>query len=252
MKKSRRDFIRLSGMAGAGLLLYPAMACRAAREPIVASASGTPLPSGTAFELPPLGYDYSALEPFIDAMTMEIHYSRHHAGYVKNLNAALADPGRFAGMGLEDICRAVTDKDTAVRNNAGGHWNHTRFWAWMRPGGSTAPSGVLLEAINRSFGSMETFRSQFAEAAKARFGSGWAWLCADGKKELFISSTPNQDNPLMSSLVDKPGSPILGIDVWEHAYYLKYQNKRAEYIQSFMNVVNWDEVAAQYAALPGG
>jgi len=254
MKKSRREFIRISGIAGAGLLFAPAMACNPARDAITAASASTPAttPAVSTFELPELGYAYSALEPHIDAMTMEIHHSKHHMAYVKNLNTAMVDNVQFAGLSIGEICKRVTAADSAIRNNAGGHWNHTQFWTWMRPGGAKVPSGALADAINSSFGSLENFLKQFSDAAKSRFGSGWAWLSADDRNSLFISSTPNQDNPLMKNLVEKPGTPILGIDVWEHAYYLKYQNRRLDYITAFSGLINWDEVQSGYlAALKG-
>jgi Fe-Mn family superoxide dismutase len=198
--------------------------------------------------LPKLPYAYNALEPHIDAQTMEIHYSKHHQAYVNNLNNALA------GTGLEeipvdqliaDLSKVPEAKRGAVRNNGGGHANHTFFWELMKPGGAKEPSGDLASAIDGGFGSFATFKEQFAAAAVGRFGSGWAWLVATGGK-LVIISTPNQDSPLMKGVADVVGTPILGLDVWEHAYYLKYQNRRPDYIGAWWNVVNWDEVAARF------
>ena len=197
------------------------------------------------FTLPPLPYANDALEPSIDARTMEIHHDKHHAGYVNNLNAALEKAPELQGKSLDDLIKnlnAVPEAvRTAVRNNAGGHWNHSLFWQVMSPNGGGAPSGKLAEAINKSFGDLEKFKEQFNAAGGSRFGSGWAWLINDGGK-LSIVSTPNQDNPMMDG---KP-APILGLDVWEHAYYLKYQNRRPDYMKAWWNVVNWSEVAKRF------
>ncbi|MBX7153111.1 superoxide dismutase [bacterium] len=205
----------------------------------------------TKHELPKLPYAYDALDPYIDTLTMEIHYGKHHKAYVDNLNNAIAD---FPAMGKESIDvllmnvgSAVPDKiRNAVRNNGGGHYNHTLFWNSMKPGGGGAPSGVLADAIKNTFGSFDEFKTKFAAAAMSRFGSGWAWLVINNDK-LEIGSTPNQDNPLMD-IADFKGRPLLGLDVWEHAYYLKYQNKRADYINAWWNVVNWEEVNKRFAA----
>jgi len=203
------------------------------------------------FELPPLPYGYDALEPLVDTMTMQVHHDKHHAAYVNNLNAALED-STMKGMVIEDILRGV-DKDAKVqklRNNAGGHYNHNLFWQLMTPGGkSLDPASKLYKAIMEEFGAFANFEKLFKDAAKGVFGSGWAWLCAGPGKKLYISQTPNQDNPLMVNLVDKPGVPLLGIDVWEHAYYLKHQNRRADYTDAFMQVVNWDTVEKRFSAL---
>lgn len=200
-----------------------------------------------AFELPKLAYAYNALEPHIDAMTMEIHYSRHHQAYVNNLNAAIAGT-EGEKMSIEEICKNISKFSMAVRNNGGGHYNHTFFWEIIGPNAGGEPKGALAEAINKKFGSFAAFKEEFAKAAMGRFGSGWAWLVVDDG-ELKIGSTANQDNPLMDIPdVTVKGTPILGIDVWEHAYYLKYQNKRADYVAAFWNVVNWDAVGAKYEA----
>ncbi|MCS7019887.1 MAG: superoxide dismutase [Cytophagales bacterium] len=200
-----------------------------------------------AFELPKLAYAYNALEPHIDAMTMEIHHSRHHQTYVNNLNAAIANT-EGEKMSIEEICKNISKFSMAVRNNGGGHYNHTFFWEIIGPNAGGEPKGALAEAINKKFGSFAAFKEEFAKAAMGRFGSGWAWLVVDGG-ELKIGSTANQDNPLMDIAdVTIKGTPILGIDVWEHAYYLKYQNKRADYVAAFWNVVNWDVVGAKYEA----
>jgi Fe-Mn family superoxide dismutase len=196
------------------------------------------------FELPKLPYDYDALEPYIDKTTMEIHYTKHHNGYVTNLNNAIAET-EMEGKSLEDLLKKVSGLPTAVRNNGGGHYNHSLFWTVMKKGGGGQPDGPLGEAINSSFGSFESFREQFSKAAATRFGSGWAWLIVSNGK-LIITSTPNQDNPVMD-VAEVKGIPILGLDVWEHAYYLKYQNKRPEYIANWWNVVNWAEVAKRFA-----
>jgi superoxide dismutase, Fe-Mn family len=197
------------------------------------------------FELPALPYSYDALEPSIDKQTMEIHHTKHHGGYVSKLNAAIEGTD-FVDKSLEDIMKSVSKYSGAVRNNGGGHFNHSLFWKIMKSKGGGNPSGDLANAINSSFGSFELFKKQFSDAAATRFGSGWAWLIfSNGKLE--VTSTPNQDNPLMD-VSEKKGTPILGLDVWEHAYYLKYQNKRPEYVENWWNVINWDEVAKRYNA----
>jgi Fe-Mn family superoxide dismutase len=193
-----------------------------------------------AFELPKLEYDYAALEPNIDARTMEIHHSKHHQAYITNLNNALAG-GIWENKSLEEILANVSKLPVVVRNNGGGHFNHSMFWQVMSPKGGGNPTSDVLDALNRYFGSFDKFKEQFTAAAMTRFGSGWAWLVKTGD-ELKITSTPNQDNPLMD-LAEVKGMPILGVDVWEHAYYLKYQNRRNEYLAAFWNVVNWDNVA---------
>jgi superoxide dismutase, Fe-Mn family len=199
-----------------------------------------------AFTLPPLPYGYDALEPHIDARTMEIHYTKHHQAYVNNLNAAIEKAPELQGKSLDDLMRGINSVPesvrTAVRNNGGGHWNHSMFWQIMGPGKGGEPSGALGKAITSAFGDFSKFKEQFAAAAGSRFGSGWAWLVNDGGK-LSITSTPNQDNPLMDGK-----TPILGVDVWEHAYYLKYQNKRPDYVSAWWNTVNWDAVSSRYKA----
>ncbi len=199
-----------------------------------------------AHTLPTLPYEKTALEPHIDALTMEIHHDRHHNAYVTNLNAALAGNAELEALSIDDLVKNLAkvpeDKRTAVRNNGGGHWNHTFFWNIMAPDAGGAPTGDLAAAINASFTSFDSFKEAFGKAGVSRFGSGWAWLVKkDGK--LAIISTPNQDNPLM----DSSGTPLLGCDVWEHAYYLKYQNKRPDYIAAWWNVVNWNAVAERFA-----
>jgi Fe-Mn family superoxide dismutase len=196
-----------------------------------------------AFELSNLPYAYDALEPHIDARTMEIHHSKHHQAYTTNLNAAIAGTD-LEGKSIEEILVACKDKP-AIRNNGGGFWNHNLFWEIMAPNAGGEPTGELLSAINSAFGSFNSFKEEFAKAGATRFGSGWAWLCVEGGK-LVVCSTANQDNPLMGEGCE--GTPILAMDVWEHAYYLHYQNRRPDYINAFFNVINWEVVAKKYAA----
>ncbi len=200
-----------------------------------------------AFELPALPYSFDALEPHIDAQTMEIHHDKHHAAYVNNLNAAVAQDPNAQGKSIEDLVKNVSKYAPAIRNNGGGHWNHSMFWTLLKNGAGGEPHGEIAYAIQGAYGSFENFKKEFSAAGTSRFGSGWAWLCVDGAKNIFVSSTPNQDNPLMD-VADKKGTPVLGMDVWEHAYYLKYQNRRPDYIAAFFNVVNWDEVNARFHA----
>jgi Fe-Mn family superoxide dismutase len=200
-----------------------------------------------AFELPPLPYPSNSLEPHIDQQTMEIHHDKHHAAYVNNLNKALEGQPDLQGKSIEELITSINSLpqniQTAVRNNGGGHINHTMFWELLKVNNGAEPTGDLANAINQAFGSFDAFKQQFAAAGVGRFGSGWAWLLVAPDGSLSISSTPNQDSPLMEGKI-----PILGLDVWEHAYYLKYQNRRPDYIAAFWNVVNWDEVARRYAA----
>jgi Fe-Mn family superoxide dismutase len=193
-----------------------------------------------AFELPDLGYDYDSLEPHLDALTMEIHHSKHHNAYTNNLNAAIAGT-EMEGKSIEDLLANHTDSP-AVRNNGGGFWNHTLFWRLMSPNGGGEPTGAVADAINSAFGSFEQMKTEFSNAAVTRFGSGWAWLSVSADGALAISSTPNQDNPLM----DGSGSPVLAVDVWEHAYYKKFGPARADYLSAWWNVVNWDTVNELY------
>ena len=195
-----------------------------------------------AFELPALPYAYDALEPHIDARTMEIHHSKHHNGYTTNLNAALAGTD-LEGKSIEELMKSC-ENNAAVRNNGGGFWNHSLFWEIMSPNGGGQPSGELAAAIDSAFGSFDAFKEAFSKAAATRFGSGWAWLCVSNGK-LEVCSTANQDNPLMG--LGCSGTPILGLDVWEHAYYLNYQNRRPDYINAFFNVINWEKVAENYS-----
>jgi superoxide dismutase, Fe-Mn family len=197
-----------------------------------------------AFELPALPYAADALEPHIDKQTMEIHHGKHHNAYVTNLNKAV-EGGPMADMSIEDLMKGLDMSNAAVRNNGGGHYNHSLFWKIMAPNAGGRPSGALAEAIERDLGSFEAFQEKFEQAATTRFGSGWAWLCVQKGGKLEVCSTPNQDNPLMPG-TGCGGTPVLGVDVWEHAYYLKYQNKRPDYLKAFWNVVNWDEVARRY------
>jgi Fe-Mn family superoxide dismutase len=200
-----------------------------------------------AFTLPALSYDFNALEPHIDARTMEIHHGKHHNAYVTNLNNALAGtPG--AEKSLEELMASVSSYSMAVRNNGGGHYNHSLFWTIMSPNGGGNPTGPLADAIDKTFGSFADFKTQFSNAGATRFGSGWAWLSVDAAGKLFVSSTPNQDNPLMD-IAEQKGTPILGMDVWEHAYYLHYQNRRPDYISAFFNVIDWNAVSSRYNAL---
>ncbi len=197
-----------------------------------------------AFELPPLPYDYNALEPYIDTMTMQIHHDKHHGAYVTNLNNALGNH-EFASLAVDDVLRRINEVPenirTAVRNNGGGHANHTMFWQIMKPSGGGEPTGTLASAIQSTFGSFDAFKAALNDASMKRFGSGWGWLVLDSSGKLQVISTANQDSPLMDGLY-----PVMGIDVWEHAYYLKYQNRRADYLNAWWNVANWDEVARRY------
>lgn len=227
---SRREFVKSSLQATAAAAVVLPLTSDA--EPMAFSFSQVALP-----------YDYKALEPYIDAMTMEIHYTKHHAAYVKNVNDAIAAE-KISFENEKDFFANASKLSAKARNNSGGVWNHNFFWQVMKPNGG-APAGKVADAINGSFGSLEKFKEEFTKAAMGRFGSGWAWLVSDGGK-LKIGSTPNQDNPLMD-MSELKGTPVLGLDVWEHAYYLKYQNKRNEYVSNWWNVVNWDEVAKRLA-----
>ena len=204
-----------------------------------------------AFELPPLPYSEDALEPYIDAKTMGIHHNKHHAGYTNNLNNALEGHPELSSKSVEELLGDLESLPesirTAVRNNGGGYANHSLFWRTMGPGGYDQPSGDLAAAIDEAFGSFDSFKQNFAKAGATRFGSGWAWLCVHPGGKVEVCSSPNQDNPLMPG-VGCGGTPILGLDVWEHAYYLKYQNRRPEYIEAFWNVINWDEVGKRFGS----
>jgi Fe-Mn family superoxide dismutase len=233
--QNRRQFLKQSGKASIAL----------AATPLFAKFNQVSI---NEFQQQALPYSYSALEPFIDAMTMEIHYTKHAAGYAKNLSdACVAEKVDTTNTTLTEVLKNISKYSTKMRNNAGGHFNHELFWRLMKPAPETTPTGILSEAINKSFGSLANFKNAFGEAAKTRFGSGWAWLIVKTDGSLAVCSTPNQDNPLMD-VVETKGTPILGLDVWEHAYYLKYQNKRPDYINAWWNLVNWDFANKQYTA----
>lgn len=242
----KRTFLKISAVTTAGMVVTPFTACNSADKEGDKKETG----KTSDFELPELGYNFNALEPNIDARTMEIHHDKHHAGYVRKLNAAVKD-SKFAGMDLAAIMAGLTDTDgdTAVRNSGGGHYNHSLFWKVIGPQGGGMPEGKLSEAINAAFGSFDDFKSKFSSEAKGVFGSGWAWLCAGADQKLFLTSTPNQDNPMMKNIAEQAGTPLLGLDVWEHAYYLKYKNMRGDYISNFFNIINWNQVAANYGKL---
>ncbi len=238
---SRRKFISNTAKTGLALTAFSAV-------PVSLFASNTPIISSdfkTGFKQEPLPYAFSALEPVIDAQTMELHYSKHAAAYAKALNEAATAEKIDTSKPLEEVLQKVSKYSAKVRNNGGGHYNHELFWKLMKAGGPEKPSGKLLAAIEKEFGSFETFKTKFADAGKTRFGSGWAWLVLAPGKKLVIGSTPNQDNPLMD-VSEIKGFPLLGLDVWEHAYYLKYQNKRPDYIESWWKVVNWEYVQQRF------
>jgi Fe-Mn family superoxide dismutase len=244
-QNSRRDFLFKSLLAGVGISLLGKNALNAAEKKEYMEFLSTAGP----YTLPALPYAYDALEPHIDTMTMQIHHDKHHQAYVTNLNKAL-ESVKDAPATLEEILKNVSKFPMAVRNNGGGHWNHSLFWTLLRASynanAANVPVGKLGDAINSSFGSFDKFKEQFAAAGKDRFGSGWAWLIVGTDKKLAICSTANQDNPLMD-IAETKGTPVLCCDVWEHAYYLKYQNKRADYMAAFWNVVNWDAAADLYS-----
>ncbi len=235
---SRRQFIKQTGKASIAL----------ASMPLIHTLGGMQLNQEINFIQQPLPYAYNALEPFIDAMTMEIHYTKHAAGYTKNLSdACVAEKVDIKNTPITNLLASISKYSLKMRNNAGGHYNHELFWQSMQPAPASMPTGQFLKEIEKSFGSFADFQKAFSEAAKNRFGSGWAWLIVNEKNELAICSTPNQDNPLMD-VAETKGFPLLGLDVWEHAYYLKYQNKRADYINNWWNLVNWKFVAARFNA----
>ena len=239
---SRREFLATTAKAGLTVGLVGTAFSDLLAHPAQAGA-------GTGFTQTPLPYAYTALEPHIDARTMEIHYSKHAAAYASNLRDAAKEEGVDTAQPLEQVLANISKYSAKMRNNGGGHYNHELFWSILGAGASpeTGPEGALLKAIKTSFGSYEAFVSQFETAAKTRFGSGWAWLLVDTTGKLVVSSTPNQDNPLMD-LAELKGTPILGLDVWEHAYYLHYQNRRPDYVAAFWKVVNWKAVADRFAA----
>ena len=237
---TRRKFIIESGKAGLGLCLGSSLlSSYRVRDDL--NTFNFPI----GFQQEPLPYSYSALNEAIDATTMEIHYTKHAAAYASNLQAAAKKENIDTSKPVEDVLRNVSKYSGAVRNNGGGHYNHELFWKSMSPNGGNLPSGKLADAINNSFGSFETFKTQFSDAGKNRFGSGWAWLYLDSDKKLKIGSTPNQDNPLMD-ISEIKGFPVLGLDVWEHAYYLRYQNRRPEYIANWWKIVNWNFILDRY------
>lgn len=231
---NKREFIKSAAVLGGAALLPQSLS--AATE----NLANTP----PVFTLPTLPYSYDALEPHFDKLTMEIHHSRHHKAYVDNLNKALANDAT-APASVDEICKGISKYPVAVRNNGGGHFNHSFFWSILAPNAGGLPSGKLATAIDKKFGSFASFKDEFSKAAMGRFGSGWAWLIARDGGELSIISSPNQDNPLMD-LVETKGMPVLALDVWEHAYYLKYQNKRADYVAAFWNLVNWAQAGRIY------
>jgi Fe-Mn family superoxide dismutase len=246
---SRRDFLRQSGRAGLGVYVGLSgsallQACTAAKK---SGSVSLPQQYSTGFQQQPLPYAYNALNEAIDAQTMEIHFSKHAAAYATNLQDAAKAEGVNTGKPLEETLRTISKYSLKLRNNGGGHYNHELFWKVMSPNGGKDPAGTLAAAINSSFGSFDAFKTAFSDAGKNRFGSGWAWLILDNDKRLRVSSTPNQDNPLMD-VAEAKGFPLLGLDVWEHAYYLRYQNKRPDYINNWWKVVNWDYVQQRYAA----
>ncbi len=244
---SRRKFIRQASLVGLGAAMAPSLFAETSPLPThITSKSKT-----TSYALPALPYAYTALEPHIDAQTMEIHHSKHHNAYVTNLNAALAkEPGFKAPECpwelISDLAKVPESIRTAVRNNAGGHVNHAFFWKHIGPNAGGEPVGELAEAIKAAFGSFDAFKEKFAAAGATRFGSGWAWLCVKSDKSLCVCSTPNQDNPTMKGVAECPGVPVIGLDVWEHAYYLKYQNRRPDYVDAFWKVVDWKKANEIY------
>lgn len=239
---SRRKFILSSATVGVGsLIISPSL------NKLFAADKNNTTVAHAIFKQEPLAYAYNALEPSIDALTMEIHYTKHAAAYCKNLNDAIHEEKVGESKSLDAILKDVSTFSAKIRNNAGGHYNHELFWKSLSPKATTA-SNKMAAAITKDFGSMDAFKTKFNDAAKARFGSGWAWLVLNGDKKLVISSTPNQDNPLMD-VAEIKGTPVFGLDVWEHAYYLKYQNKRADYIDGFWKVLNWDFVSERFEKL---
>lgn len=236
MKTHRREFIKKSA-----LLTVAAAGVSSLGNSVFSEIIFTPPP--IPFIVPPLPYDYAALEPHIDVATMQIHHDKHHAAYVANLNKAFAD-AKIENFNLEELFKNISTYPAVVRNNGGGHWNHSMFWQVMKPAAGGNPSGAIADAINSTFGTFDDFKKKFSDVAMSRFGSGWAWLVAQNGK-LTVANTPNQDNPLMD-VSDVNGTPLLCLDVWEHAYYLHYQNKRADYITAWWNVVNWKEVERRY------
>jgi superoxide dismutase, Fe-Mn family len=241
---TRRDFVINCGKAGLGVYLGSTVLSACAGSKKITQVTGYT----TGFQQTPLPYAYTALAEAIDAQTMEIHYTKHAASYVTNLNEAAKNEGVDTGKPLEDVLHRISKYSTKMRNNGGGHYNHELYWKIMSPRGGGNPSGRLSTAIDESFGSFEAFKTQLSDAGKNRFGSGWAWLVVDADKKLRIGSTPNQDNPLMD-IAEIKGFPLLGLDVWEHAYYLRYQNKRADYINNWWKVVNWNYIQDRFQSV---
>jgi Fe-Mn family superoxide dismutase len=240
MKMDKRTFLKNSAILGLGGMVASTLQGAGTASGMMTGKNKDEEP----FKLPQLKYSYDALEPYIDAMTMEIHYSKHHAGYTRKFNAAVKELG-LEETNIKKILSNVSQYPSGIRNNGGGFYNHRLFWNSMSPDGGGQPGGDLLKALEKNFGSFDQFRKQFSGAAATRFGSGWAWLIRTRDGSLKVTSTPNQDNPLMDIAGDR-GVPLLAIDVWEHAYYLKYQNRRTDYISAFWNVVNWENVTARY------
>jgi len=254
---SRRNLLGGAAAFGAGAALasLPRLSRGANQATPEASPAASPAATGP-HTLPPLPYDYAALEPHIDTLTMQIHHDRHHATYVTNLNTAVSTLPDLHSLSPEDLIRDLTqvpeDQRTAVRNNGGGHVNHTMFWEIMKPGGGGPPIGAVAQAIDAAFGGLPGMQQQVNQAGLTRFGSGWTWVVVGADGQLAVMSTPNQDTPLMAGTVEPAGTPILGIDVWEHAYYLKYQNKRADYLTAWWNTINWDAVNQRYERARSG
>ncbi len=241
----KRTFLKLTGLVATGAVVAPTLSfCSNTSSSDSESNMSKTTALGAEFTLPTLSYGYADLEPHIDAMTMELHHSKHHAGYTKNLNAGILGNSRFEGKTIEQILGEVKPgaEDATVRNNGGGYYNHCLYWEILAPQAGGNPTGAVADSINKSFGNWEACREALTNAAGTVFGSGWAWLCVDSNKSLFVTSTANQDNPLMTGIVENKGIPIVGIDVWEHAYYLKNQNRRADYLKSFFDVLNWEGV----------
>jgi Fe-Mn family superoxide dismutase len=238
---NKRQFLKNIGLLTMATSLFGYKKVATEEEETLPFTANNQYKVNGVFTLPPLPYAYDALEGDIDKQTMVIHHDKHHKAYVDNLNKAITIAS--LDKSLEEILHDLNKKSNSIiRNNAGGHWNHTFFWESLSAQKNKVPGAKTVAAINKTFGDFDKFKEEFTKAALGRFGSGWAWLCKDKKGDLFITSTPNQDNPLMKKLVDKVGTPVLGIDVWEHAYYLKYQNKRADYIKAFFNIINWGKV----------
>jgi len=243
---NKREFLKKSAILTAGAAIAPSIATSCMNSAASGGATASLITKGTdgQFTQPDLGYAFDALEPYIDAQTMELHYGKHHAGYTRKLNAALTSEG-VEGKDLYEIFSTISSHSSGVRNNGGGYYNHNMFWKFMSPEGGGEPEGDLADALNENFGSFGEFKKLFSGAAGSVFGSGWAWLIRDKDGNLKVTTTPNQDNPLMD-VAEVNGTPLLNIDVWEHAYYLKYQNQRGNYIDAYWNVIDWDFVSSLY------